>query len=412
MWSRIALFELERYEKSVQVLRKAERLRKLNASMHARRDGNTEAGDAHDTAVDGLGAGMGSCGLSRWVNRAELEVRAQKGETEPFVVDGDDGAAGADAGVMEAKTDANEPPVTQPNVREVDPSVLQPSASASAAEKSTTTMKKEEDEKISCGGGGGDNTSTQAKEDAEEVTVPRVSWTQKADRVTISVHMKGIDVENVSFAFLDMEARLVVRERKDKGGAILYKREWKLANAVKKTECRCLVMDTKITLRLVKADAALVWPELESAAAIAAAAAAAETKSANARPNAPPSPTAGDGKTASASASASTSVAPSGVRGPPASRVFPSSAKTSRNWDKIEQDLKEEEENEKLSGDAALNKLFQDIYSKADDDTRRAMQKSFVESNGTVLSTNWGEIGAKKVDVQAPGGMEVRQYEQ
>ena len=90
---------------------------------------------------------------------------------------------------------------------------------------------------------------------------------------------------------------------------------------------------------------------------------------------------------------------------------MPRFSRRAKDWGRIEQDIKQEEESEKLSGDAALNKLFQDIYARADDDTRRAMQKSFVESNGTVLSTNWGEIGAKKVETQAPGGMEVRKYE-
>lgn len=64
------------------------------------------------------------------------------------------------------------------------------------------------------------------------------------------------------------------------------------------------------------------------------------------------------------------------------------------------------------SGDAELQAFFQKLYADADPDTRRAMVKSFQESGGTALSTNWAEVGRKTMPVQAPQGMEARRYEQ
>ena len=40
-----------------------------------------------------------------------------------------------------------------------------------------------------------------------------------------------------------------------------------------------------------------------------------------------------------------------------------------------------QEKDEKLDGDAAMNKFFSDIYQSADEDMRRAMNKSFVSSS-------------------------------
>ncbi|CAG9465489.1 unnamed protein product [Pedinophyceae sp. YPF-701] len=76
------------------------------------------------------------------------------------------------------------------------------------------------------------------------------------------------------------------------------------------------------------------------------------------------------------------------------------------DWSKLESEIAAEEKDEQLEGDAALMKLFKNIYKDADDDTRRAMMKSYSESGGTVLSTNWKEVGAGKVEVKPPAGQE------
>jgi suppressor of G2 allele of SKP1 len=63
-------------------------------------------------------------------------------------------------------------------------------------------------------------------------------------------------------------------------------------------------------------------------------------------------------------------------------------------------------------GDGALDALFKTLYAAADDDTRRAMNKSYSESGGTCLSTNWQDIGSRTVACEPPDSMQARKYEQ
>jgi suppressor of G2 allele of SKP1 len=83
-----------------------------------------------------------------------------------------------------------------------------------------------------------------------------------------------------------------------------------------------------------------------------------------------------------------------------------SDGKDKKNWDAVL------EEEDKPEGDAGLNQLFRDIYGKATDETRMAMNKSFMESGGTVLSTNWNEVKTKPVEMTPPEGMESKRYGQ
>jgi len=81
----------------------------------------------------------------------------------------------------------------------------------------------------------------------------------------------------------------------------------------------------------------------------------------------------------------------------------------SKNWDKI---VDEATKNDKAEGEEALNKVFQDIFSNGNDEQKRAMMKSFTESGGTVLSTNWDEVGKSKVKGSPPQGLEMHNWDE
>uniref|UniRef100_A0A0N5AGF8 SGS domain-containing protein n=1 Tax=Syphacia muris TaxID=451379 RepID=A0A0N5AGF8_9BILA len=78
------------------------------------------------------------------------------------------------------------------------------------------------------------------------------------------------------------------------------------------------------------------------------------------------------------------------------------------NWDKLAKEAEEEEE--KAEGEDSVNKLFQKIYADSSDDVKKAMLKSYTESAGTVLSTNWNEIKSKRTAIQPPDGLEFKKW--
>eukprot|EP00536_Pseudo-nitzschia_multiseries_P011121 jgi/Psemu1/243577/estExt_Genewise1.C_3630025 len=84
-----------------------------------------------------------------------------------------------------------------------------------------------------------------------------------------------------------------------------------------------------------------------------------------------------------------------------------------RDWDAIQKTIEEDEKNEKPEGDEAMNQLFKQIYADANEDTRRAMIKSFQTSGGTVLSTNWDEVKKKDYEKErtAPKGVEWKTWD-
>lgn len=81
-----------------------------------------------------------------------------------------------------------------------------------------------------------------------------------------------------------------------------------------------------------------------------------------------------------------------------------SSKKGPKDWDHIGAD--EEDDN----ADNDPNDFFKKLYAGASPDAQRAMMKSFQESNGTALSTDWESVSKKPVETQPPDGMEAKKW--
>ncbi|KDP22207.1 hypothetical protein JCGZ_26038 [Jatropha curcas] len=199
----------------------------------------------------------------------------------------------------------------------------------------------------------------------------RHEFFQKPEEVVVTIFAKGLPADSVSIEFGEQILSISINVP----GEDAYHFQPRLFGKIIPAKCRYNILSTKVEIRLAKAEP-IHWMSLEFNK---------ETTVVQ-RFNV---------------SSGTGSQRPS----------YPSSKPKAVDWDKIEAQVKKEEKDEKLDGDAALNKFFREIYHDADEDTRRAMQKSFVESNGTVLSTNWKEVGAKKVEGSPPDGMEMKKWE-
>lgn len=89
---------------------------------------------------------------------------------------------------------------------------------------------------------------------------------------------------------------------------------------------------------------------------------------------------------------------------PAAAPAYPTSSKSGpKNWDKLEDGDDDKE-------DSDVNSFFKTLYKSATPEQQRAMMKSFVESNGTALSTDWNDVSKRKVETIPPEGVVAKKW--
>merc|ERR1712223_1193953 len=191
-----------------------------------------------------------------------------------------------------------------------------------------------------------------------KIVMPKIphDWSQTETQVVIEIRAKKLKAEQVQVSFATTSLYLSIDFPEiEESEPNKYNLNLKLSNPILPEQSSYKILSTKIELKLKK-DEGIRWNALEGAPSI---------------------PTAD------------------------VSTQKPPSYKTrvgGKDWDKIESFLENELEYLKENQDAG--DVFSMIYKDADEDTRKAMNKSFQESGGTVLSTNWDEISKKKTEPQ------------
>lgn len=89
----------------------------------------------------------------------------------------------------------------------------------------------------------------------------------------------------------------------------------------------------------------------------------------------------------------------------PKGPAYPTSSKKGpKDWDNLEEYGAQDED------ESDVNAFFKNLYKGATPDQQRAMMKSFQESNGTSLSTDWDSVSKGEVETNPPDGVEAKKW--
>ncbi|GIK00612.1 hypothetical protein Aspvir_004639 [Aspergillus viridinutans] len=239
--------------------------------------------------------------------------------------------------------------------------------------------------------------STTSPSTAPSTEKVRHEWYQSHDSVVVTLYIKGLPKDSVDIELKDESA--AIQFPLPSGADYAFTLD-PLFAPIDPSASKVSVMSTKIELLLRKKTAGQKWGALEASSSGAKL----------------------------SDRQAIVGVAPAAESGP----YYPTSSRRgAKDWDKVASTLtakkskgKDKDRNAEKdakvgedSGDESdgadsidsdygtgdpVDAFFKKLYANADPDTRRAMVKSYVESQGTSLSTNWKEVSQGKVEARPP----------
>lgn len=171
--------------------------------------------------------------------------------------------------------------------------------------------------------------------------IPKSQMSQTTSEACLVVYVKELEPTDVVVEF-HSDSIKVITSKIGKGGVATINHTWVLPAAINPDCSTYTVTKYKIEIKLAKVDSTIIWDDISSEGS--------EKKNSD--------------------------------------TLFYGMDKLKS--EKILSELQEIEEQKKNTGNP--DDLFKSIFSNADENTRRAMVKSYQTSGGTVLSTNWEEV--------------------
>jgi SGS domain/CS domain len=247
---------------------------------------------------------------------------------------------------------------------------------------------------------------------AQPLSKIRHEWFQNSHNITVTLYAKGVPKDRAEIEINDNSIFVSSPHPSNPASTFTFTLD-PLFGLIDVAASRASIMSTKIELTLRKKVPGQKWNSLEGSAPLKQVT------------HDPQDPVAKAAVLSSLTDSASQKPAETTPSYPTSSRSGP------KNWDKLASDLtakkkssrkhkeKEKDKTDKAEGAESdqehenddvdsdyggdpVDGFFKKLYAGADDDTRRAMMKSYQESGGTALSTDWKDVGKRRVDPVEP----------
>jgi len=225
--------------------------------------------------------------------------------------------------------------------------------------------------------------------------IPKYQYYQSDSVLTIEILEPNMNENTVHVDFASNKLTVIIEREGGKKVTVMC---GSLYNDINVSKCKLKYKDEKILVKLSKGNKGYEWPKLFGSGKK-------DSDDTSATNN-----SGGQASTNNDNAPTNTSI-PTVDTSQAQNRPYAST----RDWDEIGRNLKkEEEEDNKEDKDGAFGRFMQTMYKDADDETRRAMIKSYQTSGGTVLSCDWNEVAKKdyeKNDRVVPKGQEWKTWE-